>query len=378
MLNRALYMVLKMRYGNVRISRENTARTYGLKGEVLERGEQYVVCCPICGDNKFRATFSHMWLGKNSEGRRIHRTLVNCFNEQCFAWDEVQAKAGPHGWVKDAAAHEVRLLEQALDGVTDLDLILMAPPPPTPQRAPRVAWRLPIGYVPLSQLPANHPAREFVKRKYGGIDPDYLSNGYSVGYTPMYDPDYPLAKGRVIFPVFLRGELSGWQGRAINAETDPRWYLPAGFNKDKGCFNEDRIPPGCIPVFVEGIPTSIACGPSGAAIWGTSMSDTLIAHVASKWPTAVLALDPDTYTPDNRKGGGGRVKTAELLAKLTAAFRIPPVAVTYPPEMIELGRLSNNAPPGTKVSVPDLADCGLYGARSIIKQVPEPHRGWIA
>jgi len=210
----------------------------------------------------------------------------------------------------------------------------------------------------------------FLVAKYGGISPLYLSQFYGVGITEQYDPDYRLAKNRVIFPVYCDGVLRGWQGRTFLPDVDPRWYLPPGFNKVVARYNWDRVQPYQIPVLAEGIPAAIAAGPTGIAIFGKELSETACAEVAKRWKTVVIATDPETLVPDPR-GNQGKTKvySALLKARLDKYLELPAAIIRYPEPVIQLAHQKVN---GQKVSVPDLADFGLQGTHQLLSALPHP------
>ncbi len=246
--------------------------------------------------------------------------------------------------------------------------------------------RLPVGCKQLDMLPAGHRALVFLAKKYRDLDPVYLARNYGASFTAEKDDLYRLAFERIIFPVYDNGELVGWQGRTIDSANPKRWLLPPGFRK---CFyNGDRISPLQIPIICEGITSSICCGPSATAIFGKELDEYACRKFAARWPSAVIALDPETQLPDPH--AHGRVFAQELKAKLDPLLKIPAYILKWPEEAMEAARrkfayeqrkvdakaLKQPAPPKEEHSVPDAADYGITGMVEILKQIPDSHRGY--
>jgi len=349
MINRALYEALKNRFGNVRITNENVRRVEEVhlgKATALCRGENYQMNCPLCSDTKGRLSISYMWLEKPPMSTKRRTDLAHCYNENC-------------------AVHAEEFWGPILEDVNLAKMGLLVSGTPLVDNAPaRVAVkaRLPEGVVPLASLHASHPAIEFVKKKYN-IDPKFLSDVYKVGFTEVIDMAYPQAQDRIIFPIYVKGELVAWQGRTIHADSRLRWYLPPGFIKP--VYNADAVLPTEIPLIAEGIPSAIACGLSGTAIFGSSLTQAQLDTYAKTWSSAVIATDPDTFVPDNRPGGRGRIVADEMKKRLNAVMGSPVKCIQWPLEILELARRHNN---GEDVKVPDAADIGLAGMQKILRR----------
>lgn len=340
MLNRPLYNVLRRRFGEVRISNENQKRVeHG--GTALVAGEQYAVCCPLCGDNKFRLTVSYLWLEKRPLSKERITTLANCYNENC-------------------AVRSPEFYEKIIDELDNAILAEIALPTPPEPEVVRPAIRLPGGCVSLADLPGTHPATLFVRGKYPFFPIDYLSTYYEVLYCPTADPLYPLAGERIIFPIRERGELVAWQGRTINPGTEPRWYLPPGMKKV--VYNLDRVPPDSMPIICEGIPAAIACGPEAVAIFGKTMTDAQCRQLAARHRTCLIATDPDTFVLDPR--GKPKVIHAHVLKKkLSHYLQAEPLLIRWPTHLLEQAELYVNK---KAQSCPDAADLGYLVMKGII------------
>lgn len=341
-LNPALYAVLKHRFGNVKIVNQGVRRIENRRGkdvEVLQRGENYAVCCPLCSDTKFRLTFSYLWLTRAPMSTRRVTALAHCYNENCAVTEPEFYES----FIEDIEAARLGLL---VGGA--------AAEAPEPEQPKPMKCRLPEGMIPLSKLPAGHPALQFLAAKYHRtLDPVYMSDLYGAAYVQDIDMIYPKAQNRIIFPITVNRELVGWQGRTIDPEGSPRWYLPPGWIKT--VYNVDNIMPSEVPVITEGITSAIAAGPNGVAIFGKMATESQIRLIAERWRTAIIATDPETFVPDPRNGKP-IVYAHVLKAALDRRLSTPARFIRWPAEYLELAKRMVN---GEDVDVPDPASVGM-------------------
>jgi hypothetical protein len=327
--------------------------------------EQYEVCCPVCGDNRFRLQISYRWLTIwPGWGRLTH--LVHCFNEQCEVWRK------PF-WEP---------LLPLLEGTESLlavwnDPVTQAPEGPRPD----VAVEMPGRTVPLHELPPDHPACQFLASKYNGITAEYLGRYYGAVFCGERDVRYRMARNRIIFPLSHNGVVTGWQGRTIlpPEQEGCKWYISPGFRKTP--YNIDQVEPTQVPIICEGITSAIASGPSGLAVFGKSISNGMAEELARKYRTAIVAIDPETFVPDLRTQkqrpdgtitSPAREYAKELCSKLNQYFAVPVWPIQWPESVLELARRKVS---GEDVKVPDPADIGLQGMYTLLtQQVPETHR----
>lgn len=106
--------------------------------------------------------------------------------------------------------------------------------------------------------------------------------------------------GRIVFPIHnAEGELVAYSGRALDEETEPRYKLPAGFNKSLELFNLNRAAQcdgrGQV-VVVEGFFDTMKLNQAGypctVALMGSSLSD-VQAELLTAFDRVILMLDGD-------------------------------------------------------------------------------------
>ena len=136
MLNEKLYKALSLAFeGGVRIVNAGTPAqleypiplstftdnlvTPITTKHVVHGGEQYCVCCPLCGDKKHRLYFSYLWdsdIRAGSVTYHVTDSLVRCFNENCQKDDsnKLWIKRKVHRYLDDS-----NLLDAAVISAVD-------------------------------------------------------------------------------------------------------------------------------------------------------------------------------------------------------------------------------------------------------------------
>lgn len=390
-LNPALFDALTDYFGSVRVSDENTPLKWEWRDDpktkkrvphIVSGGEQYYVCCPCCGDRRFRLAIGHRFLTPLDKtfAPELLRHNYRCFNENCdfrshHAVTAIQTYLSRH---RDLVGIEVYRMKSKA--------------PSQVQGATRGPMELPPGFIPLDQLPQGHPALEFVAKKYG-FDPLYLARAYGAGFVGEAQ-GFMQVTNRIIFPVYSDGALAFWQGRTILKDEPVRWYITPGTRKV--VYNIDRVPEGDVVVICEGIPAAIASGPTATAVFGKDLDQHRAQLIAKRFRTAVIALDPETQIPDPRtrrkKGVGydpkdnGRIFADEMKVRLIeAGMKVPPMILRYPDEAMDRAKLVFDYKravmdgfikddPNFDTSIPDPADLGMRAMNDILKSLPPLYR----
>lgn len=389
-LNPVLYDALTANLGRVRVSDENTPLSWlwdtssqPPRPRVDSAGEQYYCCCPICGDKKYRLAIGHRFLTPLDKvlapGVMDHN--FRCYNEGCDIREHPSYR-------------RIQAYVQANKGLVGIAVARSAASTAPAGAQSMKSHRLPNGFVRLGDLDSHHPAWVFIREKYG-FDPLYLSRAYSVGFCTQYDPDYPDALHRIVFPLWFDNQLVGWQARSLNPADTRRWVFPGGSRKI--LYNWDSLPlgRGDVVVITEGIPAAIAAGPTATAIFGKELDSQRINRIVQNFRTAVIATDPETFYPDpmTRPKVRGRLSTktdgtvfaAELKIRLDAAgLKVPALPIRYPSDVLEVARKAylerlnyqtGKIPkPDRWMSVPDPADIGMAGMQELLKALPISHR----
>lgn len=361
MLNPQLHAVLTKHFGEVKISNEGVKRIERRRGNqttVIVRGEHYNVCCPLCGDERFRLSVSYLWLTTPSMSRRRLTHLANCYNEDC----DVRAESFYGELLDDYEAACMGLLEDEVAKSRKVGSTS------TRQRGP---IPLPKTLTPLNELNHQHVAIKWLQQHYrvfGELPVEtmvnYLTRLYGVQWCHSADEMFPIAEDRLVFPVYVDGQPVGWQARSVYDEQRPRWYLPPGFVKT--WYNGDRVAPFETPVLCEGVVNAIACGPKGIAMFGKQLNRMRAQEFRERWSSVIIATDPDTFVPDNRKGASGRIFAHELrdvLREFVPVVRM----IRWPDDVLEMARRSNSGEE-EGIKVPDAADLGFVTMRRLIEE----------
>ena len=274
-MNPGLFAALQHRFGQVRISnagvktctsQDHDAVTGKLVFRDVIRGEHYRVCCPYCGDGRFRLYVSYLWNLETPSGNNRYR--VYCQNENCdmhFFYEELLTKP-PEGIGREGVASDYRKLEPML---------------------------LPGCCVSLRDLPAGHQALEYIKKR--NYDPVELADQWGVCYCVTAAEDQQgripgtaayagYVRDRLIIPVYWEGKLVGWQARSLQDKTAVRYYTSPGFNKSMVLVNADRARKTSFVVLVEGFFDAFRVGPAHAVpLLGKTISELQRNHLYSLW-----------------------------------------------------------------------------------------------
>lgn len=343
-----LYRMLKMEFGEVKIINEGLPRLETREGNryvVAQRGEHYNICCPFCGDDRFRLSISYCFLSTVLNGHYRNKTLAQCYNESC---EDVTSDA-----FVDPLIEKLELIEMGVVDPTEVTI-------PVPAEVSGVsAMRMPTGLVSLTELPPTHPALVFLASKYPRLP---LSNFVRVGamFAAERDSLCPAAYNRIIFPIEYEGQKVAWQGRSIDPTNSLRWFLPPGFQKT--LYNLDNVSDIETPVVCEGITSSLACGSTGVCLFGKTVTHKLLSQL-KRWSSLIIATDPDTFVPDFRGKLQGKVAVNELKDYLSPHFNLR--FIQWPEVVLEMARRSNK---GDDIKVPDAADLGSKIMQQLIME----------
>jgi hypothetical protein len=286
MLNPVLYEKLIERFGEVRVRHEGepfrgryVADLARLGAKKLLKdwpGEEYVICCPFCGDTRFRLTINHRWGVWDEVVGHRNLWLANCYNERCLS-DPARCRA----------FYEYVYRGKAADGLCVITNGEAAPAQPI--RPPGMIMLL----DELKRLQPKHDAIVYLERR--GFSVEYLAREFKIGVVA--DSDVAAYRGRIYVPIYSQQELKGWQLRSTNDEHKTRWYSCPGMKKSALLYNEDTAFQHRVIVLVEGATSAWAVGKRAVASFGKSISKEQwrkLEHViTANRGLLCLMLDPD-------------------------------------------------------------------------------------
>ena len=362
-LNAALYVRLEREYGEVQIlnhgvpasftmpigkslgfrfgvsrSAKGSKKTLLFPGMTLvgaevqnsEWGEIYQVCCPCCGDSRFRLNFCHLYgtqVREKPDGNRwlVFGTPAVCFNEQCQSQRRedfrhlVDAKLFPDG-LPITAETFTDLAGMVVEGVVSPFRGQLA----TLNARVRAPWRLsPMAssVMPKKCRALNDPGVPAVEKEYlrrRGFDPERLYQDYQCMWVPR-GSEYQVVRGsaeegqpewrkmdvnRLLIPIVQGGLLVSWQARVLydqeKGDPYPKYRNPTGIPKTCMVYNQDRAKFFDFVVITEGITNVWAMGENqgwaGVCVFGKTVSEVQMLRMRDIWGfggMAVLNLDPD-------------------------------------------------------------------------------------
>jgi hypothetical protein len=302
MINVPLYNALVNVFKDVRIANEGesavfstppkTATLNRLKTKYKDRneyqpqcihgGEQYHVCCPFCGDQKYRLYISHAWdkFLKDEGGTTIYAgKRAICHNERCLESRENYRKLDDtiRANIKEDDTKPI----ECSSNVTAFENRVINLPNCVPLLDPRVSSET-KGYL-----------------EDRGYDVAELSDNWHVRAGTI--PFYP--KESIIFPIYQRGVLKGWQarypGEDYKAIGKPKYFFPSGVKKSWMLYNMDTAKMYPCAVIVEGVLDAIRVGPMGIAMFGKIPSTHQEQLLSAYWQNGTILWIPDEDDPQS-------------------------------------------------------------------------------
>lgn len=266
MLNPRLYEQLKRAFGDVQVAKEGQPFSGFVKKDAItgkhsiewtDRGECYRVCCPFCGDRRYRLWFQHRW-GTKLQGFEF-KGAARCYNEECEKRPDFYPK------------------------VCDLlDGYLTAPKPleqPTQVAVTEMAF--PGTCVPLNKLPADHFICRYMSER--GYDVEELSRDWDVRWR--VEGSALADHYRLVLPVYSGTPsaryLAGWQVRYfdpyLHGPKPPDMYTPKymtspGMRKSHILYNGWRLGMYGVVVVCEGPLDVMRVGLHGVGVLGADLS----------------------------------------------------------------------------------------------------------
>jgi hypothetical protein len=295
-----------------------TRRPYHL---VSSSGEYYRICCIFCRDTRHRLWINHMYGTGSTVGPTAGRPAiwpVICYNEDCLRGParRQDLERRIYGLRK---RHERNRLSVLASGGTHTRALGPVRPPGT--------------LVPINQLDVRYEAAAYLVGR--GYNLDYLYENFRVCYCIEADPEWPLARNRIVVPIHMHGDMVGWQCRSVGdpAGRGPKYWGMPGMPKSKMLYNYDSAKLWPFVVVVEGAPAVWKIGGPAVALLGKTLTTAQQLLFYDTWPgrPIVLILDPDAR--DNMEG---------MLDDILRSGRNPVVPL-YLPEGFDPGDYTHEA-----------------------------------
>lgn len=284
MLNSWLHGRLKDIFGRVKISNENVRHRLGeRKGggvKILRSGENYRVCCPFCGDTRYRLSLPYtcgMKMRMEDGNEVTFARLAHCFNEtHCM----------------ESKAKREDLFSSIFDGSPPL---LFRRSSGTEASRKEVVY--PSTLVRLTELRPGHPAVQYLAER--GFSTEDLDR-FGCSYCPE-DPD-PLITGRLFIPILdPGGDLIGGQCRSLfdtGSKFPPKYYTLPGTRLSSTLFGLSQADDRMI-VVTEGVFDAMRLRPCGVCTFGARISPQQQSLLKTR-KAVIFAFDPDLEEKDAR------------------------------------------------------------------------------
>lgn len=283
MLNPVLYRRLTAFTGQaVRISRENercVSRTFKdpktnkWVQSNLDSGEEYISCCPFCGDKNYHLYVNYRYGSRDLISGTVRTRLACCFHG-CLEKEENRRKLYEALCVGNVCSVDpVVVMETVSNSVPSFSEI--SPP----------------GNLTLvADLEEDHPAVKYLCHDRGYSRE--LLREYDIAYCES--SHYKSASNRIIIPIVFQGKYRGWQARSIgNPKFGPKYFTAPGLKKSCLIYNFDRASKCPYPVIMEGATDVWRVGEAGICLFGKTISERQLSLVQQTWRKAIVLLDPD-------------------------------------------------------------------------------------
>ena len=280
-LNPVLYALLEYKLGEVKIANEGSAARFDERPDLLQsgqvirttlsNGEYYCVCCPFCGDTRFRLWVNYQYGEAYAErlGRRTNTHMAVCYNEHC-----------------ESQPGRLRQLEDLIFGQNKRFLPKLSLKPG--KKVDASPYEPPGAIVSLADLPADHPASAYLRSR--NFDPQFLASEYGVGVivTPPPDKKRALLKNRIYIPIKQNSQLMGWQARVVADAHGPKYF--SGVKKSLALYNLDTAKTQPLVVVVEGVPSVWRLGAPAVCTFGNTLSHWQLTTIATTWVDKPVVL----------------------------------------------------------------------------------------
>jgi hypothetical protein len=274
--NPKLVEILLQNFGDLKVQNQGADFLYKavpakgghVKIVKIDSGEEYAVCCPHCGDTRFRLNISYLF-GSYIEGHYMDH-LAHCWNEDCDVLPElremlkgnnisVDSKAVLEPVSIETIARNSNEKHKKLDGLCRIDL-----------------------------LPEAHPAKDYLISR--GLDPVELGVNFGVSYCTDTSGQAALAENRIIYPLYHNGKDGllpvGWQAGAIPFHTKkmmPKYWTAPGCMRSHFMYMLPWAANCEGLVLVEGAIDAHTVGVPACAILGRNLSYRQKALIVDLW-----------------------------------------------------------------------------------------------
>lgn len=268
---------------------------------VVQQGEYYVVCCPLCSDTRYRCYINHMYGTEGTKGfPQTH--LVHCFNDGC-----------PLSLSKPEAFQRMR---DILLGYKLYDFRRATIRPGKAVNPLAKCRMFPGSCTPVGELPADHTACEYLQSR--GFDPKELQKWFDVRWCTT--SENWLARDRIIIPIYHVGRLVGWQARppfdldSWKTVRYPKYYTASGTPKRSVLYSLDLAKQFRSVVVTEGATDVWRFGGPAVAVLGAGLTQSQIDLLSTNFSAGAAVLMFDADILDNPKTAEHRHARTEAIA----------------------------------------------------------------
>lgn len=288
-----------------------------------QKGEEYRLNCPFCGDTGNRLFINHQWALWDGTTQSKKRFLAYCHNSDCMADPVNQDQLYSYLFERKMMFHA--------DPASDVAQVRATPEKFTGWTPGSIRTIDDVG-------PSNPAVRFLVDREY---DPRQIERDWEIGIC-MSSRSVHYA-GRIYIPIHQNGELAGWMcrypgdrvgGKTLKEAGVKKYLFAPGMHTSELLYNFDQAKERRALVIVEGATSAWRVGTNAVAVFGKKLHDPQCRMISSlatggALDCVILMLDPSQSAEDIRRNSPHHITVAERTLRPYMG-RCPLVVVRLP------------------------------------------------
>lgn len=274
--------------------KKNTPNGVELVLEIVSPGEQYMCCCPYCGDEHYHLSVNYLY---GSSQVNNSTSLAHCFHNCLENKDN-----------REDLRNRLLGFTNRTDSIKPLKVSSVA--------EVKTDFVHLTDITPIRELPENHRAIQYlVETRKFTLD---MLEPYNLGYC-SHSSQLRYASDKIIIPIYMDGEERGWQARCVGAPPvgRPKYYTAPGMHKREVLYNYDVAKTQDYIVLTEGVMDAWRVGPAGVCSFGKSLSNAQ-AKLLQKANKPVIVMYDNDLTAREEKIVLNRLLAVDLSPKRIA------------------------------------------------------------
>lgn len=227
--------------------------------KVTGNGTHFNARCPLCGDSKKSLSKRRFHVDWNNGNPGYH--CFNCGRSGHFLELYALLKGKESAY---EAEKEIRNIDNIQDIIQPTKKVKPTEKSTTGN----------FNYILNDCLSTNSEPKGYIEKSYQRVLFKFIEDR-KIGDYPIYVAYKGKYKGRIIIPVFGKGDIIYFQGRRISDEMEPK-YLNPPVEKENIILNKEKFDRDKHIIVTEGILDALRVGNQGTTILGSELSRKLL------------------------------------------------------------------------------------------------------